>query len=76
MTKNTLARATASDQSPFDSIRRFDEKGNEYWLGRDLQPMLGYKTWQRFAGAVERAIISCQLLRPEGTELAAALAIC
>jgi hypothetical protein len=60
MTDITLTRPTASDQSPFDSIRRFDEKGNEYWLGRDLQPMLGYKTWQRFAGAVERAIVSCE----------------
>lgn len=47
------------NQSPFDSIRRFDEQGNEYWLARELMPLLGYKQWERFVSTMERAISSC-----------------
>jgi hypothetical protein len=54
MTEITLAQATANPQSPFDSIRRFDEQGNEFWMGRELQKMLGYKSWQKFQALVER----------------------
>lgn len=41
--------------SPFDSIRRFDENGNEYWLARDLMPLLGYLKWGRFESVIEKA---------------------
>jgi hypothetical protein len=38
-----------SSSSPFDSIRRFDEHGNEFWTARELMmPLLGYKQWRRF----------------------------
>ena len=30
--------------SPFDEIRRTDDRG-EYWLARELQPLLGYDQW-------------------------------
>ena len=30
--------------SPFDTIRRTDEQGNEYWSARDLAKILGYAT--------------------------------
>jgi DNA-damage-inducible protein D len=42
--------------SPFDSIRRIDEHGKEYWLARDLMPLLGYSKWQNFFSAIENAI--------------------
>jgi DNA-damage-inducible protein D len=41
-------------RSPFDAIRRTDGRG-EYWMARDLQPLLGYSGWRDFAGAIERA---------------------
>jgi hypothetical protein len=41
--------------SPFDSIRHHDENGNEYWLARELQKILGYAKWQRFEDAIDRA---------------------
>ncbi|MGN5238075.1 BRO family protein [Rhodococcus sp. SJ-3] len=44
--------------SPFDAIRQTRADGSEYWSARDLMPMLGYEKWDRFADAVERAIIS------------------
>ncbi|TQS30087.1 phage antirepressor KilAC domain-containing protein [Microbispora sp. KK1-11] len=46
--------------SPFDAIRREDESGNEYWLARELQPVMGYEKWERFEGVIERAIRSAE----------------
>jgi hypothetical protein len=47
-----------NDQSPFDSIRRFDERGKEYWFATELLTLLGYKSWKRQKETVERAILS------------------
>lgn len=46
--------------SPFDTIRQVREDGTEYWSARDLMPLLGYQKWERFEGAVERAITSAK----------------
>ena len=48
-----------NSRSPFDSIRRMDEKGNEYWSARELMPMLGYAKWERFENAIDRAKTTC-----------------
>ena len=37
-----------------------DEDGNEYWLARELQPLLGYTQWRRFEETIERAKLACQ----------------
>ncbi|MGJ5667758.1 phage antirepressor KilAC domain-containing protein [Rhodococcus aetherivorans] len=47
-----------SGQSPFDIIRRIRPDGSEFWSARDLMPLLGYEKWDRFADAVDRAMIS------------------
>jgi hypothetical protein len=41
--------------SPFDSLRRVDEHGKEYWSARDLMPLLGYLKWERFKNVIEIA---------------------
>lgn len=41
--------------SPFDKIRHLDAYGREYWLGRELQPEMGYGRWQHFEPVIERA---------------------
>lgn len=46
------------EQSPFDAIRRVTPEGREYWSARELQPMLGYERWERFADAINRAKIA------------------
>jgi hypothetical protein len=43
--------------SPFDAIKRADERG-DWWSARDLMPLLGYRKWERFEDAVERARIT------------------
>lgn len=46
--------------SPFDAIRHFGDDGDEYWLARELQPVMGYEKWERFDGVIERAIRSAE----------------
>ncbi len=53
-------KSLTGSESIFDGIRRFDEQGNEYWLARELMPLLGYKLWQRFEDAISRAQFACQ----------------
>jgi hypothetical protein len=50
---NSITLAVQSGNSPFDSILRYDEKGNEWWSARDLQKMLGYKAWQMFDNSIQ-----------------------
>lgn len=45
--------------SPFDAIRREDERG-EFWSARELMPLLEYRKWERFEDAVERAKMAAQ----------------
>jgi hypothetical protein len=45
-------------KSPFDSIKRIDREGCEYWMARELMKLLGYVKWQRFEDAIERSKIS------------------
>jgi DNA-damage-inducible protein D len=44
----------------FESFKKLNEHGIEYWSARDLQPCLGYSKWQRFENAIEKAIESCK----------------
>lgn len=46
-------------ESPFNRIRHYDKTNTEYWMARELMPMLGYQKWERFAGAIERSIAAC-----------------
>ena len=45
----------------FEDIKYIDEYGQEYWLARDLQGVLGYAQWRRFCDAIDRAMVSCKL---------------
>ena len=35
----------------FEDIKYIDEGGNEYWLARELMPLLEYSKWERFSNA-------------------------
>lgn len=62
MNNSIVSISTDSNQSsPFDSIRHYDEKGVEFWLARELMKLLGYKTWQKFCDAIDRAKSTCLL---------------
>ena len=46
-------------KSDFDKIVH-NEDGVEYWLARELQTVLGYKTWENFYEAIIRAQTACK----------------
>lgn len=57
MDKNKIAVI----KSNYDKIvRMIDNTDIEYWLARDLMPLLGYERWENFESLIKRAIISCK----------------
>lgn len=64
---NNIIKAASSGDSPFDSIRRIEEE-REFWLGRELMPMLGYQRWENFARTIRKAIRSCENVGNSVTE--------
>jgi DNA-damage-inducible protein D len=46
--------------SPFESIRKVNEEGFEYWSARDLAKILGYVKWEKFKNAIQRAEEACK----------------
>ncbi|MFP5261070.1 MAG: DNA damage-inducible protein D [Blastocatellia bacterium] len=49
-----------SFRSKLDKKKRVTANGVEYWMGRDIQEILGYDTWQYFEQAIERAKTACE----------------
>ena len=43
-----------------DGKRREAPNGENYWLARDLQPILGYTEWRNFQGVIEKAKAACE----------------
>ena len=43
----------------FEDIKYIDEFGNEYWLARELQNILGYNQWRSINELIKRAKIAC-----------------
>lgn len=48
-----------SPHKDFESIKKIDESGVEYWTARELMLVLGYETWRRFEDVVKRAKEAC-----------------
>ena len=44
-------------QSDFESIKKQNEKGQEYWTSRELSTALGYSTYQKFTRTLNKAIM-------------------
>lgn len=44
----------------FESIKRTNIYGMEYWEARELMPLLGYTQWRNFELAIKKAMIACQ----------------
>lgn len=56
----TITDITRNGSSPFDSIKHIDDHGNEYWSARELMPMMGYSTWQKFETPLRRAMSTAE----------------
>jgi len=44
----------------FESIKKMNEYGAEYWFARDLQEVLEYKKWDKFINVIEKAKEACK----------------
>ena len=47
-------------ESLFESIRRVNEYGQEFWYARELQMALEYKEWRNFLKVIDKAKAACQ----------------
>ena len=56
MTKEIIANSLNRN---FESIKRVDENGIEYWEARELMPILGYPNWQKAEEVIARAARAC-----------------
>jgi very-short-patch-repair endonuclease len=52
----------------FESVKQISSHGVEYWSARDLEPLLGYDKWERFEGAIKRAMTICKLTKLDLSE--------
>ncbi|MEI7741778.1 MAG: DNA damage-inducible protein D [bacterium] len=43
----------------FESIKKVDEFGYEYWEARELVSLMGYVEWRKFTVAIKRAMATC-----------------
>ena len=59
MTDNSTSISPVSPQRDFESIKKFDEDGTEYWEARELMQVLDYDKWRNFSQVIEKSKIAC-----------------
>ncbi len=55
-----MADLEIMSENLFESIKHENENGQEYWLARELQTVLGYSKWENFAKIIEKAKEACE----------------
>lgn len=55
-----MADLEVINENLFESIKHVNEYGQEYWLAREFQPVLGYKKWENFLNIIEKAKEACE----------------
>jgi len=55
-----MAKLNAEEYKSFEALRQTDENGCEYWLARELAPVLEYSKWENFHNVIKRAMLSCK----------------
>ena len=56
---NKKNQITQTHQSTFESIRKTNLYGQDYWSARELQTILDYSKWDKFLLVIEKAKQSC-----------------
>lgn len=59
-TKNEQRLVVIGPSKDFESIKKLDENGIEYWTARELIQLLGYSEWRAFDEVTARAIRSAR----------------
>src|SRR2546428_7055885 len=58
--KNSNNTQLITTNLSFESLKKINRHGIEYWSARDLQSCLGYFEWRKFENAIKKAIDSCK----------------
>ena len=43
-----------------ENVKRMAPNGEDYWMGRDVQSILGYDTWENFYTVIQKAMMGCE----------------
>ena len=49
----------ATEYKRFEDIKHVRKDGTEYWLARELGPVLDYNKWQNFTKVIDKAMLAC-----------------
>lgn len=55
-----MPNLNAKEYASFESIKRIDETGAEFWYARELAPMLEYIQWRNFSKVIDKAMLACK----------------
>jgi len=55
-----MSNLQAAEYKRFEDIKIVRPDGSEYWLARELAPVLEYVQWRNFTKVMDRAMIACQ----------------
>ena len=47
-------------QNTFETIKRVDDNGKEYWSSRELAKVLEYSDYRKFLNVIDRAKTACE----------------
>ncbi len=51
-----------------EKLRKTTDSGREYWLAREIMPVLGYDTWRRFEDVIRKAEMACEANKLDPTK--------
>ncbi len=55
-----MSESLPTQINSFESIRRSEENGNEFWFARELAPLLDYQDYRNFLRVIEKARQACE----------------
>ena len=55
-----MSKLIAKEYKCFEDIKHIRSDGTEYWLARELAPVLDYTKWENFSKVIRRAMIACK----------------
>ena len=54
------ASLSTYSERTFEDIKHIDDRGNEFWLARELQSVLEYSEWRNFEKVIKKAKVACK----------------
>jgi len=55
-----MADLQVKEYKSFEDIKHRRDDGTEYWLARELAPVLQYIKWENFSKVIDRAMLACK----------------